>query len=129
MYRKSQTKYCSVMSALCTLKSQNTNYARDLPTSNSNRDSRKVMRLNISVDIKHLKSLWIAISVTELQSCFWTIWLVGKQRSCNYRGKGFLRAILRNRKGQAAFSSHISMPSLVWKEIKHPIPDLYYTDV
>lgn len=58
------------MSALCTLKSQNTNYARDLPTSNSNRDSRKVMRLNISVDIKHLKSLWIAISVTELQSCF-----------------------------------------------------------
>lgn len=35
------------MPALCTLESQNTKDAGDLPISNSNRDNRKAMRLNV----------------------------------------------------------------------------------
>lgn len=84
------------------------------------------MRLHVSVDINQWKSLRIDTSLMELQSWFLTIWFVSKHFCCNYRGKGFLCAVLRSGKGQAAFSNliHCSMPSLVWKEIKHPIPDL-----
>lgn len=84
------------------------------------------MRLHVSVDIKLWKSLRIDTSLMELQSWFLTVWFVSKHFCCNYRGKCFLCAVLSSGKGQAAFSNliHCSMPSLVWKEIKHSIPDL-----